>query len=65
MKTGLLQIEILLRESTKSTNTSTNTSEIRMRNLHKFIEDNHVLEALPLLQEWGKCEIKDSDDKKH
>ena len=25
-----------------------------MRNLHKYIQENHGLEALQLLQEWGE-----------
>ena len=33
-----------------------------MRNLHKFIEDSHRLEALHLLWEWKKWEIEDSKD---
>ena len=36
-----------------------------MRNLHNFIEDNHWLEALHLLLEWEKWEIKDSDYRNH
>ena len=36
-----------------------------MRNLHKFIEHNYGLEALHLLLEWEKLEIKDSDYRNH
>ena len=36
-----------------------------MRNLHKFIEENHRLEALHLLQELERWEIKDSNYKNH
>ena len=36
-----------------------------MRNLHKFIKENHGLEAMWLLQEWEKWVVKDSDYKNH
>ena len=36
-----------------------------MRNLYKFIEENRGLEALHVVQEWEKWEIKDSDYKNH
>ena len=36
-----------------------------MRNLHNFIEDNNGLEALGLLWEWERWEIKDSDCKNY
>ena len=36
-----------------------------MRNLHKFIEENHGLEALWELQQWEKWVMKDTDNKKH
>ena len=36
-----------------------------MRNLHKFIEDNYGLEALHLMQDCEKWEIKDSDYRNH
>ena len=36
-----------------------------MRNLHKFIEENHGLEALQALHEWEMRVIKDSDYRNH
>ena len=36
-----------------------------MKNLHKFTEDNHGIEALCLLWEWEKWEIMDSDYMNH
>ena len=43
----------------------TNIPVKRMRNLHNYIQQNHGLEALQLLQEWEKCVIKDSDYRNH
>ena len=37
----------------------------RMRNLHKFVTENHGLEALLTLREWEKWVIMESDYKNH
>ena len=37
----------------------------RMRNLHKYISDQYGMEALCLLRDWEKLQIRDSDYKNH
>ena len=36
-----------------------------MRNLHKIVFDKYGMEALHLLKEWEKLQIRDSDYRNH
>ena len=36
-----------------------------MKNQHEYIQENHGLETLQLLQKWEKWVIKDSDYRNH